>query len=114
MRYEDVVRDPSGAVARILDLVGEAGRRVPVAHDGGVELGIDHTVAGNPIRFQHGPIRIHPDEEWRQQMTPLDRAVTTTLIAPALAAYGYTLRSGRRDRLGLELTTPGPYTSPSQ
>jgi hypothetical protein len=109
MRYEDLVRDPYRGVARILDLVGEPDRRVPVANDGCVDLGIDHTVAGNPIRFQYGPVRICPDEEWRRQMPPLERAVTTALTAPALAAYGYTLRSGRSPAQPL---TPRPPSKP--
>lgn len=89
LHYERFVDDPAGAVADVLDLVGEGHRAVPVRSDGMVELRTGHTVAGNPNRFTEGVVPIRADDEWRDRMPRGDRAVVTTLTLPALAGLGF-------------------------
>lgn len=88
LRYEDFVDDPQRAVGRILDLIGE---HVPSAPIEGrkVELGVNHTVGGNPSRFKTGAVELRPDEEWKVKMKRLDRVVVTALSWPLLRRYGY-------------------------
>jgi hypothetical protein len=59
-----------------------------------VTLGVDHTVAGNPMRFERGAFELKVDQEWRTSMRPRDRRITTALTWPLLAVYGY-LRGDR-------------------
>ena len=54
-RYEDLVADPRGSVARIAALAGEPDARLPFVDEHTAELGTNHTVSGNPGRFRTGP-----------------------------------------------------------
>ncbi|WP_034489074.1 sulfotransferase [Actinomadura oligospora] len=88
LRYEDLVRSPAGAVADILKLMGYSGPN-PVAADGTVELGGNHTVTGNPNRFGRGRTLIREDRRWHTDLPRPQRAATTLLALPLLRRYGY-------------------------
>lgn len=94
LRYERFVADPVGAVASILEFVGEGHRRVPVDEHGRVELEPGHTVAGNPNRFTDGEVVIRADDEWRAEMPRLDRIAITALTLPGLAGLGLLRNAG--------------------
>ncbi len=87
LRYEDLVADPQAALAAVLDLFGarpsRPGRR------GVVELGVGHTVSGNPSRFAIGTVPIVLDDEWVWAQRPVDRVVATALALPLLRPYSY-------------------------
>jgi hypothetical protein len=88
VRYEDLVAGPRRTLApltggRVEDLAFIDGARVT--------LGIDHTVAGTPMRFVHGDVDLRVDDEWRSAMRPRDRRVVTAITAPLLRRYGYRL-----------------------
>ena len=53
------------------------------------ELEADHSVAGNPMRFETGTLHLRRDDAWRRQLADRDRRVVTALTAPLLARYGY-------------------------
>ena len=98
IRYEDVVLEPQATLAHVweqLNLPGEV--HLLVNNDSEVELRITHSVSGNPMRFKHGLTRIRPDEEWKERMGHLDRAIVTSLSFPLLRHYGYPIRNGRRE-----------------
>jgi hypothetical protein len=61
----------------------EADRKVPV------DLGVHHSIGGNPVRFDQGPIRLTLDEEWRSAMGAGSKALVTAISWPLLAWYGY-------------------------
>jgi hypothetical protein len=88
MRYEDFVADPRKAIGLILDLVGESASSFPIAGSK-VELGVTHTVGGNPSRFKTGPVKLHLDEEWKAEMKQSRKAIVTALSWPMLRRYGY-------------------------
>lgn len=85
VHYSDFASKPATTVDKILAGIGEQGSS-PVAADGSVELGVDHTVAGNPVRFHNGRIDIRPDEEWRESLAWPSKALVTTLTGPVLLA----------------------------
>jgi hypothetical protein len=88
VRYEDVVSRPLDA----LTSVGGGGtRELAFVDAAGVELEVDHTVAGNPMRFAHGRVELRLDEDWRTTMHARDRRVTTAIAGPLLRLYGYRL-----------------------
>lgn len=100
VRYEDFVRAPDRTVALIADSTGMARHADPAfLADGVVQLRPGHTVAGNPMRFQNGSVRLRLDEEWRRSMPRLDRGLVTLLTLPQLLAYGYS-PSARAERDG--------------
>jgi hypothetical protein len=59
-----------------------------------VALPPEHSVSGNPMRFETGDVVVKVDEEWRTAMPRRQRIAVTLLSAPLLAKYGY-LHSGR-------------------
>jgi hypothetical protein len=85
LRYQDFVTDPRAAVSSILDFLGEPTEHTRISARRTVELGEDHTVAGNPIRFRRGEIEVRRDDEWRTRMPPRSKALVTALTLPALA-----------------------------
>ena len=94
LRYEDFVAAPRSSVAALLGWLGEPGPS-PVGADGTVELGGNHSVAGNPVRFTTGPVAVRADDEWRRAMPARHRALVTTVTLPLLARYGYPLSTAR-------------------
>jgi hypothetical protein len=93
LRYEDLVADPVPAVRRILAMVGMEDADLPFVGQGEVQLGVNHSVAGNPDRLRHGVVRLRADQRWLTAMAPRDRRLVSTLTAPVLVRYGYPLRS---------------------
>jgi len=89
LRYEDLTRDPRGSVARVLGLVRRGAGESPVGADGRAELGPNHTVTGNPNRFDRGAILLREDRRWRDGLPPLQRAAATALALPLIGRYGY-------------------------
>ena len=91
VRYEDLLRDPRGTVARVLDFAGrpDLTRSLDHLRVDAIELGSHHTVAGNPMRFQTGQVELRVDEAWRTAMPARDRALVTRLTSPLRRRYGY-------------------------
>jgi hypothetical protein len=92
LRYEDAMADPSGAVSALATLAGGLVGKVPVGGDGTVELGSQHSAAGNPVRLQSGRVELREDEAWRTGLRPRDRRVVMALTMPFLHRYGYPIR----------------------
>ncbi|MGH9040189.1 MAG: hypothetical protein ACRDZ3_08155, partial [Acidimicrobiia bacterium] len=103
LRYEAALADPRGTVERILAHAGEhrSAEDLGFLHEGPgaggvpeswVELGCDHTVAGNPMRFHQGRLDLRLDEAWRQKLPERDRKVVSALTFPLQARYGYPIR----------------------
>jgi hypothetical protein len=90
LRYEDFVERPMHATRRLLQLGGLTVTDLPQFIDEHtVLLDVDHTVAGNPLRFRTGEITIRPDEEWRARMPASRRALVTALTFPSNLVYRY-------------------------
>ncbi len=95
IRYEDLAADPSSVIEQVVADVrrdGEDGSAGSGFLRGNVAmLNLDHTVAGNPLRFAHGSFTIRQDDDWRRSLPSWARRVTTALTWPLLVAYGYPL-----------------------
>lgn len=93
-RYEDFVADPAGSFDRLaaaLDLPrpDPDGALASGLRDGHVDLGVDHTVSGNPIRFRTGRMEIREDRGWADSMAASDRRLVEVLSAPVRLRFGY-------------------------
>jgi hypothetical protein len=88
IRYEDLVADPHRELTRILPfLSGPAGdflRSDPIS------VRVNHTVSGNPLRFENDALTIRADVEWQRAMAPNHRHFVTATTWPLLIRYGYT------------------------
>jgi hypothetical protein len=83
--YESLVADHERVVADLARAV--AGRDQPRAAR--APGGANHTVAGNPMRFDAGELQVTPDVEWRDALDANDRRLVTALTWPWLWRYGY-------------------------
>lgn len=97
VRYEDLIHEPAATCNRVLDMLGLS-LPAGLITGRGVKLAGTHSVAGNPSRHESGDIELHADDEWRQAMGALDRAVVTMISLPWLRRYGYSLQSVSRRR----------------
>jgi len=93
MRYEALIDDPFGRLAeirRFLDLPAQPPAFL-VSDGTGVEahLATSHSVAGNPMRFQTGAIRLRNDTAWRSRMPAGKRRLVSLLTWPSRVRYGY-------------------------
>lgn len=91
LRYEDFVSKPRSVVQEILNLIGEAHSKPPFVDPAIVTLGPNHTVSGNPSRFQTGTVHIRKDERWIKGISRRDAITTSALGGPLILRYGYPL-----------------------
>jgi len=96
LHYEDFVSDPRGCLNELLSFLGEPPDPLDFLRGDVVDLGTNHTVSGNPMRFERGTVPIRLDTEWRRRMSPRDRRLVTLLTLPHLFGYGYLGGRGRR------------------
>jgi sulfotransferase family protein len=92
LRYEDFVREPRESVQRVADFAGEPQATLPFRSERAVLLSGNHTISGNPSRFQTGIVEIEPDEEWLASMRRRDEWISTGATFPLLAHFGYPIR----------------------
>lgn len=104
LRYRDFVRTPAPALERLFSSwngvparldAGGPPATIPGLRDDSVELGVQHLLAGNPMRSRTGRIRLEEDLRWRRSMPRLSRGLVTALTLPLLVRYGF-LPDGRR------------------
>lgn len=89
LRYEDFLMDPDAALAKILAPYDWIGNDQTKAGTMEILLEPAHTVAGNPMRFKSGKLRLKLDDEWREAMSKRDRQTVEAITWPLLAHYGY-------------------------
>ena len=87
LRYEDLLADPTACLERLADDLGLPS--APVVTDHRAVLDVDHTVAGNPMRFRTGPLELRRDDAWRDRLDRRDRRVVDLVTRPLAASYGY-------------------------
>ena len=89
IRYEDLVKYPKYTLSKALKNSKKKKINMDFIHEDIIDIGINHTVSGNPIRFAHGTIKIRPDLEWQTKMHTRHKAMVTVLTYPFLRMYGY-------------------------
>ena len=88
LRYEDFIADPSATIDRLLDLCGVEAANPLTGRT--VELHTNHTVTGNPDRFETGPTLIRPtDDSWKAKLSKRAKVAAVTLSWPQFRRYGY-------------------------
>jgi hypothetical protein len=105
LRYEDFTTDPRGTVRwvrrfagltdtdealRVLDDPSATPLPDGPSPDGATPARRSaHSIAGNPLRFSDGPIRVRRDEAWRAALPRSSRAVVSAATLPLRLRYGY-------------------------
>ncbi|WP_433654331.1 sulfotransferase [Nocardia sp. CA-128927] len=89
LRYEDFIADPAGTIDQLLRLIESDPAGNPVT-DRTVELHTNHTVTGNPDRFNIGATVIRPsDDSWRTGLPQSAQRTVAALSWPLTRRYGY-------------------------
>jgi Sulfotransferase family len=89
LRYEDFVAEPQLWVTAIGKMVGEVDLASAFVDESTVELGPNHTIAGNPSRYRTGRMALHDPAEWRTEQNARSRWAATLVALPLLRRYGY-------------------------
>lgn len=93
IHYEEFVVKPRETVERILRLLKENDSNLPFLEEHKVQLSsLDHSAAGNPVRFNTGTVEIKPDLEWEKEMSLKNKTIVTSLTWPLLLKYDYLKR----------------------
>jgi len=98
INYETFCEQPRQTIDRILRHCRMDPGGVTWHDAGTVEVVAQHSISGNPSRFNTGPVRIKPDDEWRNVMPPARRRLVTALCVPLLRLFGYSVRRPHRPR----------------
>jgi hypothetical protein len=89
--YEHLVHHPRATLTRIISELTNLESDLDFFEGKKVRLGTNHTVSGNPSRFQTGMVELRADLEWTKKMKIHHRFIVTFLTWPLLLAYGYSL-----------------------
>lgn len=89
LRYEDLMENPEDRVGEVLEFAGTPATVLPFAGPRKVRLGTNHTVSGNPIRFDTGTIELRADERWRTQLSRSAATTAGLLTWPVRRHFGY-------------------------
>jgi hypothetical protein len=90
LRYEDFVSNPQSSVMDILDLLDEKDVELPFVTADSVKFdGTNHSIHGNEVRFQDGPVKLRLDTKWKTNMKKRNKFTVKALTWPLLMKYGY-------------------------
>jgi hypothetical protein len=89
LRYEDFVAAPRTVTRRVYAWAGLPGTEAPFSAEDEVELRLSHNVSGNPVRFQHGVVKLRADEAWRSALSPYTAAYIRAITWPHMRHFGY-------------------------
>lgn len=94
VRYEDLVADPRQVLAQVAQFLGRPvdDQDLAFLRAGSADLGVDHLIDGNPMRFTTGTLDIRTDEAWRRSPSTRRDLMATTVTRSLMKAYGYSLR----------------------
>jgi hypothetical protein len=114
VRYEDFVRQPRHTVETALAGLGLPAAPSHLSHIGQarVVLGKSHGLSGNPSRFSDGEIILRGDQAWRTKMSPVDRALVTTISMPLMLRYGRPMAAMAAMANGAPAAAPPPEQWP--
>lgn len=95
IRYEDLLAEPEATMRRVAAFVDLPLGAEDLAFLDGSTARVStpmHSIAGNPMRFGGEELRLRLDEQWRTRLPRRQQALVSSITAPLLARYGYSLR----------------------
>lgn len=87
IRYEDMIDRPQATLGQLLKDLSLAGLKVPDIFKGAVDVGTQHSLAGNPDKLGDTTVTIHPSRPTRLRFP--DTALVALMTAPVRKRYGY-------------------------
>jgi UDP-N-acetylglucosamine transferase subunit ALG13 len=91
VRYEDFLAEPAGTLRAIAEFAGEpqAAADLGFLTGSSATLAQHHSVSGNPMRFQSGPLQLKEDTAWQAALPARDKRIVSALTWPARRRFGY-------------------------
>jgi hypothetical protein len=87
LRYEDFVTDARTSTAKVLDFLDEPASELDYVGPDWADLGVEHSVWGNPMRGREGREQLRPDEGWRTGLAQRDARLVSALTAPVRGRF---------------------------
>lgn len=89
LAYERFTDDPGELFHRASALFDESDLRLDARQTDlrNIDLGTDHTVSGNPMRFAAGTLTIRSDQAWQTSMPLLHRMLVSAATTPLRQLY---------------------------
>lgn len=90
IRYEALTREPEETLRYLRAvLLPEVSDRIWGVAGRTVNLGVSHTVSGNPDRLKEGPVVIEPDDRWQAGLSARQQALVVAIAGRMMHRYGY-------------------------
>ena len=89
MRYEDFTTAPFQELIRVQSELRLPDIKIDYSANHSIKLSPNHSVNGNPIRFDSSPITIVPDTDWQRRMPNFTKIFLGLLFRPILAKFRY-------------------------
>jgi len=89
-RYEDFMAAPQIILDGIFEFLNESSQEL-VDENRHIILNANHTVSGNRNRFFIGPTYLQFDEQWRTNLSRMDKLTVGLLSFPLLLKYRYSV-----------------------
>lgn len=94
IRYEDMMIDPHGTTCQIMRWLGQSESLLPFTSSHAVTFDRpNHSVFGNAVRFQRGPVTLAYDDRWSWEMDHHKVQFVGAVTWPLRRRYGYTIKS---------------------
>ena len=85
--YERFANDPTELGRVVGQLTVGLAPTLPTFDGTKINLGLNHTVSGNPMRFTSGEIEVRSDQRWRSAMPRIQRILVGVLTFPVRISY---------------------------
>jgi len=89
VRYEDFALHPARTITNIFLSFGINQDNCANFDEDNLHLMENHTISGNPVRFNKGRIKIYLDEQWKSNMSFLKKHFVTLSTFPLRWKYKY-------------------------
>jgi hypothetical protein len=91
LHYEDFAKHPTRELGHILAAHPYATSEIASVLDSGFgdSFPPNHTVAGNPLRFERGSLSVREDNRWRSELGRREELIILMLTWPLMLGYGY-------------------------
>lgn len=96
LRYEALLNQPQAHVAEIIAWLGLPEAAAPHIDGRTIHLEANHSVSGNPMRFERGQIGLRLDTEWQTGMSAWRQLQAVSFNWWMMLGYGYSLSSKAR------------------
>lgn len=90
VRYEDFAENPQKEIKQIQKAIPPIlGKPLQFINERSINLGLIHSISGNPDRFNQGETTIRKDDQWKKSMDSLKKIITWSITYPLLQKYNY-------------------------